>query len=199
DEAKCTECNLCEEACRFDAIKDLKVDAVLCEGCGVCAYVCPEDAINLVEKVAGYIYVSKTRFGPMSHAKLNAAETNSGKLVTLVRHNARQLADKENYNVILIDGPPGIGCPVIASLTGVDLAIMITEPTMSGIHDLERVLGVVHHFGVKPFVVINMYDINMENTEMVAGFCRRNGVEVLGNIPFDTTVTEAMVVGKPVV
>ena len=199
DKDRCTQCGLCKEACRYNAIKDLKVDPVLCEGCGVCAYACSEDAISLVERVSGYAYISRTRFGPMSHAKLNVAEANSGKLVTLVRHNAIQMAEKGNHNLILIDGPPGIGCPVIASLTGVNIAIMVAEPTTSGIHDLERMLGVVHHFDVTPHVIVNMYDINIGNTEKIADFCRNCDVEVLGRIPFDSTVTEAMVAGKPVV
>lgn len=199
DKDRCTECRLCENSCRFDAIRDLKIDAVLCEGCGVCAYVCPEDAIRLIERVSGYAYISKTRFGPMSHAKLNAAEANSGKLVALVRQNAKQLAEKKDYSMILIDGPPGIGCPVIASLTGVDLAIMITEPTISGIHDLERIMGVVKHFNISPAVIINMYDINTENTEKITEYCSQNEVQVLGVIPFDPTVTKAMVAGKPVI
>ncbi|MGQ9718517.1 MAG: nucleotide-binding protein [Nitrososphaerales archaeon] len=199
DEDRCTECKLCEDACRFNAIKDLKVDAILCEGCGVCAYLCLEDAISLIERVSGYTYVSKTRFGPMAHAKLNAAEANSGKLVTLLRHNARQLAENGNYGFILIDGPPGIGCPVIASLTGVDLTVIVTEPTMSGLHDLRRILDVVHHFGSTPLVIINVYDISLGNTEKIVEFCRENGVKVLGKIPFDLIVTEAMVAGKTVV
>ena len=196
---RCTECNICEDLCRFDAIKELKVDAILCEGCGVCAYVCPEDAINLIERVSGHAYISETRFGPMSHAKLNAAEANSGKLVTIVRNNARQLAEKDDCDFILIDGPPGIGCPVISSITGVDLVVVITEPTLSGIHDLERILGVVQHFGIKALVIINIYDINIENTERIAEFCRRNNVEVLGRIPFDTAVTESMIEGKTII
>lgn len=199
DTSRCTACRLCEEACRYGAIKDLRVDPFLCEGCGVCAYVCPEDAVRLRERICGYAYISHTRFGPMSHARLLAAEANSGKLVTLVRYNARKLAEEGEHNLILIDGPPGIGCPVIASLTGVDIAIIVAEPTMSGLHDLERILDVIHHFGVTPFVTINMYDINEGNTERVAKFCSRSGVQVLSRIPFDPTVTEALVAGKPVV
>jgi len=199
DKSKCTECGKCEEACRFNAVENSTVDSVLCEGCGVCAYVCPEDAVSLVEKVSGYAYISKTRFGPMSHARLGAAEENSGKLVTLVRHNSRQMAEKEGKNLILIDGPPGLGCPVIASLTGVDLAVLVTEPTMSGIHDLERILGVAKHFGVTPLVCVNMHDINKENTERITEFCWQNGIEMAGEIPFDPVVTEAMVAGKTVI
>ncbi|MCP8312726.1 MAG: 4Fe-4S binding protein [Candidatus Methylarchaceae archaeon HK02M1] len=199
DEARCTRCRICEEACRFGAIKDCKVDPILCEGCGVCVYLCPERVISLKEKVSGYAFISRTRFGPMSHARLNAAEANSGKLVTLVRHNARKVAEKEAYDLILIDGPPGIGCPVIASLTGVDLAIIVTESTFSGFHDLKRILEVVNHFGITPFVCINMYDINKENTEKMIEFCQKRSIQIAGKIPFDPIVTEAMIAGKPVV
>lgn len=199
DKAKCVECRLCEETCRYDAIRNLEIDPVLCEGCGVCAYICPRSAISLSERISGEAYVSETRFGPMSHAKLGAAEANSGKLVALVRQNARQLAERENLSLILIDGPPGIGCPVIASLTGIDLVVVVTEPTLSGLYDLGRILGVARHFGVIPRVIINMHDINSENAEKIIESCKRNYAEVIAKVPFDLTVTEAMVAGKPVI
>jgi len=199
DDAKCIKCGLCEEACRFSAIKDLKIDPLLCEGCGVCVHVCPEAAITLKEKVAGYAYISETKYGPLSHARLNAAEANSGKLVTLVRRNAEELASKGDYDLILIDGSPGIGCPVIASLTGVDLAVIIVEPTMSGLHDLERVLDLTNHFKIMSGVCINFYDINEENTEKITAFCKGRGVPVFGRIPFDSSVIKAMVSRRPVV
>ncbi len=199
DRDKCNGCLLCEKNCRYDAISDLKVDPVLCEGCGVCAFVCPNGAIDLQDRSSGYAYISETRFGPMSHARLGAAEVNSGKLVTLVRNNARLMAETEGLDPILIDGPPGIGCPVIASLTGVNLAIVITEPTLSGLRDLERILALTSHFGVTPLVVINMYDINKANADKTAEFCKGKNVGVLAKISFDPTVTEAMVAGKTVV
>jgi MinD superfamily P-loop ATPase len=199
DRAKCNECGRCEEVCRFNAVKNFSVDPILCEGCGVCLQVCPVDAISFEENVAGYSMISKTRFGPLSHATMNPAEENSGKLVTLVRNNATQIAEREGKNLILIDGPPGIGCPVIASLTGVDLAVIVTEPTMSGIHDLERILSVAEHFGIRPLVCINMYDINNENTGRIVEFCQKSGIEVGGRIPFNPAVTEAMVAGKTVI
>jgi MinD superfamily P-loop ATPase len=130
---------------------------------------------------------------------LNPGESNSGKLVTLVRQNAKMLAEKEHANLIIVDGSPGIGCPVIASVTGVDASLIVAEPTMSGIHDLERVLRLLRHFDVRPFVCINMYDINDENTKKITDFCDENGVEVVGKIPFNTIVTEAMVNEKPIV
>ena len=200
DKTKCIECGLCKDACRFDAINGaLEVDPFLCEGCGVCVVVCPEGAISLRERISGYAFISKTEYGMMSHARLNPGEANSGKLVTLVRHNARQIAEKEKHDLILIDGPPGIGCPVIASVSGVDVGLVVAEPTMSGIHDLKRALQLLNHFNVPPFVCINMYDINKENTEGIVKFCEKKGLKVAGKIPFDPIVTEAMVAGKTVV
>ncbi len=200
DETRCVECGLCRDACRFDAINEgIQVNPFSCEGCGVCVVVCPEEAISLQERVSGQAFISKTKYGTMSHARLAPGEANSGKLVTLVRHNARRIAEKENRELILIDGPPGIGCPLIASVTGVDVGLMVTEPTMSGIHDLERALQLLNHFHIRPLVCINMHDINRENTERIVQFCGENGVKVVGTIPFDPIVTEAMVNGKTVV
>jgi MinD superfamily P-loop ATPase len=200
DKTKCVECGLCRDACRFDAINDtIEVDPFLCEGCGVCVVTCPNEAISLKERISGYAFISKTKYGTMSHARLNPGEANSGKLVTLVRHNSRQIAEKENRDLILIDGPPGIGCPVIASVSGVDVGLVVAEPTMSGIHDLERALQLLNHFHVTPFVCINMYDINVNNTESIVKFCEKNKVEVAGEIPFDPNVTEAMVAGKTII
>jgi MinD superfamily P-loop ATPase len=200
DEAKCVECGLCRDSCRFDAINHVfEVDPFLCEGCGVCVVVCPVGAMSLNERISGYAFISKTEYGTMSHARLNPGEANSGKLVTLVRHNASQIAEKESRRLILIDGPPGIGCPVIASVSGVNVGLVVTEPTMSGIHDFKRALKLLSHFYVSPFVCINMYNINRKNTERIVNFCEKNGVEVAGKIPFDPLVTEAMVAGKAIV
>jgi MinD superfamily P-loop ATPase len=199
DPDTCVECGKCEENCRFDAIEKQVVDPILCEGCGVCAYICPVAAIELEKRVSGYAFISKTNYGPMSHALLNPGEENSGKLVALVRQNAKKVAKKENCELIINDGPPGIGCPVIASLGGVDMGLIVTEPTLSGIHDMERALGLLDHFKIPGLVCVNKYDINEENTARIVEFCESNGVEVVGKIPFDPIVTEAMVAGKPVV
>ncbi len=199
DKTKCDNCGFCREKCRFDAITEaIEVDPVACEGCGVCAAICPADAITMTERVSGYAYISKTKYGFMAHALLSPGEANSGKLVTLVRQNARILSEKENSDLIIIDGPPGIGCPVIASVTGVDVGLVVTEPTMSGIHDLQRALQLIEHFSVTPLVCVNMYDINKDNTEKILRFCKENSIEVVGRIPFTLKVTEAMVNGKTI-
>ncbi len=200
DKAKCTECGLCQEKCRFEAIKEnFEVDHISCEGCGVCTIVCPQNAIALTERISGHAYVSKTKFGSMAHAMLNPGEANSGKLVTMVRQKAKILAEKEHSELIIIDGPPGIGCPVIASVSGVDAGLVVTEPTMSGMHDLERALELLRHFDIPPLVCVNMYDINEDNADKIASFCEENDIEIVGRIPFDSIVTEAMVNGKPIV
>ena len=200
DKTKCVECGLCREKCRFDAItEDFTVDPISCEGCGVCTIICPVNAIKLTERISGHAYISKTKYGFMAHAMLSPSESNSGKLVTLVRQNARILTEKENSDLIIIDGPPGIGCPVIASVTGIDAGLVVTEPTMSGIHDLERALQLLKHFNVQPFVCVNMYYINKDNTEKIVSFCRENDIEVVGKITFNPIITEAMVNGKPIV
>jgi len=200
DEKACTECGLCREKCRFEAItEDFKIAPVACEGCGVCTVVCPVNAIALVERVSGHAYISKTKYGFMAHALLSPGEANSGKLVTLVRQNAKILAEKSRSDIIIIDGPPGIGCPVIASVSGVDAGLVVTEPTMSGMHDLERALRLLEHFGVPPLVCINMYDVNKDNTNKIVSFCRENSIKVVGKIPFNPVVTEALVNVKPIV
>ena len=199
DPDKCTQCGLCQELCRFDAIKDFKVDAVSCEGCGFCSQICPVKAITMKENLAGHLFISDTRYGPLVHARLGIAQENSGKLVAQVRQRAKQIAQEQNLEYIITDGPPGIGCPVISSLSRTNLAVLVTEPTLSGIHDLERVLGVCRHFGVPAMVCINKSDINIDNSRKIEDYCQEEKVEVVARIPFDNTVTEAMIKGIPVV
>jgi MinD superfamily P-loop ATPase len=199
DEEKCTQCGLCPELCHFNAIKDFRVDPISCEGCGFCYHICPAEAITLKENLSGQWFISDTKYGPLVHARLGIAQENSGKLVALVRQQAKLMAEKQGADCIISDGPPGIGCPVISSLSGASLTLLVTEPTLSGIHDLERVLGVCHHFNVPALVCINKYDINQENTRQIEGYCLQQGVEVAAKIPFDNVVTEAMVQGLPVV
>ncbi|MHA2021240.1 MAG: nucleotide-binding protein [Candidatus Thorarchaeota archaeon] len=192
----CTECGLCVERCRFEAIDPPKVNAIACEGCGVCAYVCPEKAVEMTPRISGFLYESMTRFGPMSHAKLLPGEGNSGKLVTEVRKQAQELARKNDQDITLIDGSPGIGCPVIATVSNTKLGVIVTEPTMSGIHDMERVMTLLERFRVHTMVIVNKYDLNPENTERIEEICAENGVDFLGTIPFDSVMTESMVAAK---
>lgn len=196
---KCTQCRLCQEQCRFAAIKDFNVDTISCEGCGFCYHICPAEAITMEENMAGHWFISNTRYGSLVHARLGIAQENSGKLVALVRQQARQMAEKSGANYIVSDGPPGIGCPVISSLSGANLALLVTEPTLSGIHDLERVLGVCRHFSVPALVCINKFDINEENSHRIESYCLVQGIELSAKIPFDNAMTEAMVHGLPVV
>jgi MinD superfamily P-loop ATPase len=199
DESRCTKCGSCGEHCRFGAVHEFWIDPALCEGCGVCRFVCPSEAVAMRDRLSGYAYISDTRFGPMVHAELFPGEEASGKLVAMVREMARDLAASQEKELVLIDGSPGIGCPVIATLTGVDLALIVTEPTISGEHDLERVLRVTEHFGIKTDVCINKHDINPEATQRIEKLCRERDVRVAGKLPFDPTVVDAMVLGKPVV
>ncbi|MHC1578924.1 MAG: ATP-binding protein [Dehalococcoidia bacterium] len=199
DKDKCTECGLCQEVCRFDAIRDFKVDPISCEGCSFCYHVCPVDAIAMKDTMSGYSFISETKYGYLCHARLGIGQENSGKLVALVRQNAKLIAERENLDYIITDGPPGIGCPVISSLSGANLALLVTEPTLSGIHDLDRVIGVCRHFGVPALVCINKYDINQKNTDEIERYCFSQGVEVASKIPFDNVVTEALIERLPVV
>ena len=199
DMEKCTECGLCQDLCRFDAIHDFKVDPVSCEGCGFCVHICPAEAIEMQENMAGHWFISDTKYGSLVHARLGIAQENSGKLVALVRRKARDITENERLEYILSDGPPGIGCPVISSLSGANMAVLVTEPTLSGIHDLDRVIGVCRHFGVSPLVCINKYDLNEDNSRQIEDNCGKEKIEVVAKIPFDNIVTKALVQGVPVV
>ena len=199
DQEKCTECGLCQELCRFGAITDFEADPVSCEGCGFCYQVCPVDAITMKDSMSGHSFISQTKYGYLCHARLGIAQENSGKLVALVRQNAKLIAEREDLDYIITDGPPGIGCPVISSLSGASLALLVTEPTLSGIHDLERVIGVCRHFGVPVSVCVNKYDLNEDNTNAIESYCDREGTEVAARISFDNVMTEAIVQGLPVV
>jgi MinD superfamily P-loop ATPase len=195
---KCTQCGLCTEVCRFHAIDNGVVDYVSCEGCGFCSHICPEDAITMEEAFSGDWFVSDTPYGPFVHARLGIGEENSGKLVTVVRKQAMEIAKEKHLGFILIDGPPGIGCPVTASLTGVNLILAITEPTLSGIHDLERILKLAEHFKIPSAVCINKFDINLENTDRIVAYCEKNGSKIIGKIPYEPKVVEALVNRKTV-
>ncbi len=216
DPAMCRECGVCAEVCRFGAINGggsmsvrgigsvdnaglPKIDPVSCEGCGVCARACPHGAISMEDVMSGHWFVSDTAYGPMVHARLGAAQENSGKLVTEVRREARSIAEGQGLEYIITDGPPGIGCPVISSMSGVDLALIVSEPTVSGVHDMKRVIELAHHFGVKAAVCINKYDLDEGSAGQIEEYCQSDGVEVAGKIPFDEEVVGALVRGVPVV
>lgn len=199
DDHRCTRCGMCKERCRFDAITVDEVNELACEGCGLCVVVCPEDALKLEEVVVGTWYTGQSRYGPMAHARLLPAAESSGRLVTLVRQKAEDLAYQHRLPLILIDGPPGLGCTVTAALAETDLAVVVTEPTLSGIHDMERQIQLIEHFGQRSAVVINKYDINAENTQHLRAWCNMKGLPLLGEIPWDSTVTDALAAKKPVV
>jgi MinD superfamily P-loop ATPase len=200
DSEKCRSCGLCIELCRFKAVTDqYKIDPVNCEGCGVCVHACPNQAVFFKEKLSGHWFISKTPYGTLIHARLGVAEENSGKLVTMIRNKALELAAVEGKDTLIIDGPPGIGCPVIASLAGVQTALIVTEPTLSGIHDLERVLAVCRHFQVTAAVCINRFDLDEKNTQAIEEYCLKEDVVLAGKIPFDRIVVDAVVRGVPVV
>jgi len=199
DRDRCTRCGLCQELCRFGAIHDFTVDPVSCEGCGFCFQVCPAEAVRMEEDLAGHWFISETRYGPLVHARLGIAQENTGKLVAAVRQAASNIAAQRGLDLLLTDGPPGMGCPVISSLSGANLALLVTEPTLSGMHDLERVRSVCRHFGVPALVCINKYDLNEENARQIEERCSATGVSVAARIPFDNAVTEALVRGIPVV
>jgi len=199
DKTKCSECGLCREVCRFDAITpDWVVEKISCEGCGVCVWNCPEKAISFEERDSGEWYVSKTRFGDMVHARLHPGEENSGKLVTEVRNVARQLGKENGADYLLVDGPPGVGCPVISSIGGADLLLIVTEPTRSAIHDMQRALQLAKHFNVPAAVCINKYDLNEEMTLEVDEYCRTENLPVLGKIAFNKEFVAAQIQGKAV-
>jgi len=203
DEEKCIQCGECSKACRFNAIekgeRGFRVIEEKCEGCGVCPLVCPVDAIKLHKRVNGMVYVADTRFGKFVYGILSPGEEASGKLVTMVRKKAQELAEREGKGMIVIDAPAGIGCPVISSIGGTNLAVIVTEPTMAAIHDMERVLKVAEHFNVPSVVCINKYDINEEESKKIEEFCRKHNIEVIGKIPFSKKFTEAMVKGKNII
>ena len=206
----CTACGKCEELCRFDAIffdgpgsgvveKTFRVDPVICEGCGVCAWFCAEDAVEFGPVVNGEWFVSETRCGPMVHARLGIGQENSGKLVSTVRTSAKRVAEERGLDLVIIDGSPGIGCPVIASVTGATLALAVTEPTLSGLHDLERVAELTRHFGIPTLVCVNKWDLNQQVCERIEERANEMGLALAGRVRYDRAVTEAQIRGSAVI
>jgi len=208
--AKCTGCGKCEEVCNFDAAlfngptndvveRTYTIDSIACEGCGVCVHFCPIDAIEFEDAINGQWFISDTRFGPMVHAKLGIAQENSGKLVSLIRKEAKRIAAEQNRDLIIVDGSPGIGCPVIASITGANLVLAVTEPTISGQHDLDRVIELTEHFKIPTAVCINKYDINVEIAKTIERKANEKDLKVVGSIAYDTAVTKAQIAAKSIV
>jgi MinD superfamily P-loop ATPase len=196
---KCTRCGVCQDLCKWDAISDnFEIDTIACEGCGVCVYLCPEKAVDFPLNTCGEWFISDTAFGPMVHARLGIAEENSGKLVTLVRQKARALAEKKSLDLILTDGPPGVGCPVIAAVGGATGVLIVTEPTVSGRHDMERVVRLADHFKVSAMICVNKFDLNLDQTHAIEKFATESHVSFLGRIPFDPVFTQSMVQGKTI-
>ena len=197
DDNLCSGCGVCKELCRFGAISEsLRVDEVLCEGCALCYFACPERAVSMVEKESGVWFVAQSRAGLMLHARLYPGEENSGKLITTMRNRAKELARECGVELILIDGPPGIGCPVISSATGVTDVVLVVEPTLSGMHDAKRVSELVKPFGPRMWVVINRFDIDLSLTEEIEEWAKSEGFRLLGRCPVDLSVPELQRKGK---
>jgi len=207
---KCVGCGKCKDLCKFDAIhldgpandliaKTYRVDPVSCEGCKVCVEFCPAGAIEFNDSINGQWFISETRFGPMVHARLGIAEENSGKLVTVIRKEAKKIAQEQKVDLLIVDGSPGIGCPVIASITGADMVLVVTEPTLSGKHDLDRVSELAANFGIETLVCINKADINSQITDQISEEARQRGLKVVGKIPYDEAFTRAQIIKASVV
>jgi len=208
--AKCIGCGRCEEVCNFDAAvfngpandvvgKTYTIDPIACEGCGVCVHFCPVDAMEFKDAINGQWFISDTRFGPMVHARLGAAQENSGKLVSLIRKEAKKIATEQKRDLIIVDGSPGIGCPVIASITGADLVLVVTEPTISGQHDLDRVIELTEHFKIPTAICINKYDINVKIAKAIERKAGERNLKVAGKIVYDIDVTKAQIAAKSIV
>ena len=197
---KCTQCGQCIDLCRFDAIsQSFEINDIECEGCGVCVDLCPEQAIDFPTKKCGEWFISDTRFGPLVHARLGIAEENSGKLVTLVRQEAKKFAETHQRELIITDGPPGVGCPVIASVGGASALLVVTEPTVSGVHDMQRLLELAEHFKVPGMLCINKFDLNQDTTQSLEDIARKKDIPMVGKISFDRRFTTSMVQGKTIV
>jgi len=207
---KCIGCGRCEEVCNFDAAvfngpandvveKTYTIDSIACDGCGVCVHYCPVDAIEFKDAVNGQWFISDTRFGPMVHARLGIAQENSGKLVSLIRKQSKQIAAEQNKDLIIVDGSPGIGCPVIASIVGADLVLAVTEPTISGQHDLDRVIELTKHFKIPTAVCVNKYDINVKIAKAIEKKALERDLKVAGKIAYDIAVTKAQIAARSIV
>lgn len=197
DYSKCTNCSKCADYCRFDAIKTIhgriEIIEVSCDGCFLCSRICPEHAISMIPNDRSRMYSGNFRKGRMIYGRLAPGEENSGKLVNMVREKAKEIADKNDIEIILLDGPPGTGCPVISTITGVDMAVIVTEPTISGLSDLKRTISIVVKFNLEAVVIINKADINQAMSELIKEWCRRENIKVAGTLPYEPLILNAMI------
>jgi MinD superfamily P-loop ATPase len=206
DQCLCQGCGTCDQICRFEAVLppgekygiSYRIDPIACDGCAACVYQCPEQAIHMEVQLAGHWFRSQSRYGPLFHAALRPAHENSGRLVTMVKQQARLLGLDTGADLVIVDGPPGIGCPAISAAAGADLVLVVTEPTAAGIHDIKRVIGLAEHFHLPAFVCINKEDIWLDGAQEIRNYCEQNQIEIAGGIPFDEAITLAMVHGEPV-
>jgi len=196
DKERCIECGKCKTVCKFDAIENFKIDPFLCEGCGTCTLICPQNAIKLEEEKTAETFITKLDKGLISRAEMEVGSDGSGKLVTDLRKKAKKL--NKDDKLTIIDGSPGIGCAVIASITGSDATLIVTEPTTSGLEDLKRVISLCEHFGILPMVCVNKYDINKEMTVNIENFINEKGIKLVGKIPYDNTVMKSINDLKPI-
>ncbi len=202
DYPRCTNCGLCIDYCRFDAIafinEKVSISEIACDGCRLCSRICPENAIKMVPNDKSMLYSGSFHNGRMVYGRLAPGEENSGKLVNMVREKAKQTAEENDLETIILDGPPGIGCPVISTITGVDKVVIVSEPTISGLHDMQRTVEIVQKFSLPAFVIINKYDLNTDMSDQIEDWCRQNRITIAGLLPFDKQMVEAMVMGKSI-
>jgi len=202
DYTRCTNCGLCLDYCRFDAISlidgKVVISEISCDGCILCSRICPVKAIKMVVNDKSRMYSGNFRNGKMVYGRLAPGEENSGKLVNMVRDKAKKISKDTGLKTIILDGPPGIGCPVISTITGVDEVVIVTEPTISGLHDMQRALEIVQRFSLTPSVIINKADLNPSMTSQIRFWCKENGIIVIWELPFEVKIVEAMIQGKSI-
>lgn len=202
DYVLCTNCGLCIDYCRFDAISlindKVSISKITCDGCVLCSRICPEHAIKMITNDKSRMFSGSFRNGKMVYGRLAPGEENSGKLVNMVREKAKQTAKENGLETIIIDGPPGIGCPVISTLSGADKVVIVTEPTISGLHDMQRLMGIVRKFNINAYVIINKNDLNVPMSARIKKWCKENNITLAGELPFDKNMVEAMVQGKSI-
>ncbi|MHC1705140.1 MAG: ATP-binding protein [Tenuifilaceae bacterium] len=199
----CTNCGICADYCRFDAIsyvnEKITISETSCDGCFLCSRICPTEAISMIKNDKSRMYSGSFRNGMMVYGRLSPGEENSGKLVSMVREKAKEVAKENNLDTIILDGPPGIGCPVISTITGVNKVVIITEPTISGLHDMHRTIELVQKFNIKTFVIINKFDLNLDISHKIDDWCKNHRISIIGHLPFDPNMVEAMVQGKTII